>query len=84
MDPKTVKDSETIMYLQDHSTDLSSRPLHDCHLGMDLGSTTAKLVLTDPLGTIIFQRSHRPQAEVLTTLLSMLGDLQTAVGPREV
>jgi len=72
------------MYLQDHSTDLSSRPLHGCHLGMDLGSTTAKLVLTDPSGTIIFQRYLRHQAEVLTTLLSMLGDLQTAVGPVEV
>ena len=84
MGTKTVKDSETIMYLQDHNTDLSSHPLHGCHLGMDLGSTTAKLVLTDPSGSIIFQRYVRHQAEVLTTLLSMLGDLQTAVGPIEV
>ncbi|MGI9537714.1 MAG: acyl-CoA dehydratase activase-related protein [Desulfocapsaceae bacterium] len=68
------------MYLQDHTTDLSSRPLHGCHLGMDLGSTTAKLVLIDPSGTIIFQRYLRHQAEVLTTLLSMLVDLQKAAG----
>lgn len=47
---------------------------------MDLGSTTAKIVLVDPTGAIKFQRYLRHQTEVLSTLLIMLAELQEAIG----
>ena len=69
------------MYLPDQKSDLSSSPAtRASHLGMDLGSTTAKIVLVDPFNNIIFQRYDRHQAEVLSTLLSMLEDLQRMSG----
>ena len=69
------------MYQQDYNIDPALTPaVHACHLGMDLGSTTAKIVLVDPTGAIRFQRYLRHQTEVLPTLLTMLADLQEACG----
>ena len=73
------------MYLQDDVTDHPvRRSPRACHLGMDLGSTTAKIVLIDSSGTIIFQRYLRHQAEVLSTLCTMLLDMQKELGPIKV
>lgn len=53
-------------------------------LGIDLGSTTAKLVLTEPGGHIVFHAYQRHQAEVLPTLLSLIEDLKLKCGNPEV
>ena len=53
-------------------------------LGIDLGSTTAKLVLSEPGGHILFQAYQRHQAEVLPTLLSLIEDLKLKCGNPEV
>ena len=69
------------MYLPDQTSDLSSSPTSRAfHLGMDLGSTTAKIVLIDPSHNILFQRYNRHQAEVLSTLFTMLDELQKRSG----
>ncbi|NNK57056.1 MAG: CoA activase, partial [Desulfofustis sp.] len=81
MGARTVTHPETAMYLPDQTIDLSSPPTaRACHLGMDLGSTTSKIVLVDPFNKIVFQRYHRHQAEVLSTLLTMLAELQRTCG----
>ena len=49
-------------------------------LGIDIGSTTAKLALIDPSGKIEFSDYRRHKADVMGTLLSMLGRLQELVG----
>ena len=53
-------------------------------LGIDLGSTTAKLILLNQHGEQVYSIYRRHHAETRTTLLSMLSDLQNSVGDLEV
>lgn len=69
------------MFLREPSSHPSSHFSTKCiRLGMDLGSTTAKLALIDSDGTIIQRSYQRHQANVSETLLDMLLRLQDVVG----
>ena len=68
------------MYLQDQLNDHSYPHDRAAYLGIDLGSTTAKISLVDSTGSIIYQRYLRHQAEVLSTLLTLLADLREEAG----
>ena len=44
-------------------------------LGIDVGSTTVKLVLLDESGTIIYSRYERHMSNVFETVVQLLQDL---------
>ena len=44
----------------------------DLHVGIDIGSTTAKIIVTDPGGSILYGDYRRHNTEVFRTLLAML------------
>ena len=67
-----------------HEQDAVSRkPLNEARgplfLGVDLGSTTVKAVLTDDAGAVLFSWYDRNQGDPLTRLLPQLADLADAV-----
>jgi predicted CoA-substrate-specific enzyme activase len=49
-------------------------------LGIDIGSTTAKAVLTDESGKILYGNYKRHNAEVFSTLLGILRDIEVSHG----
>lgn len=46
--------------------------MKDLHVGIDIGSTTAKIIVTDPDGSILYGDYRRHNTEVFRTLLAML------------
>ena len=54
------------------------------HAGIDVGSTTAKLVVTDGAGAPLFSRYRRHNADVTGTLGSMLEEARGELGDIEV
>ena len=53
-------------------------------LGIDIGSTTAKIVLLDPAGHTAFTAYRRHNAETLATLRLLLSEAQDALGDAPV
>ncbi len=53
-------------------------------IGIDIGSTTAKLVAVDETGQIVFSRYERHHARAKETVLRLLDELQMSVGDAEV
>ena len=53
-------------------------------LGMDIGSTTAKLVLLDPAGDVAFSAYRRHNAETVAALQTMLREAQVELGDARV
>ncbi len=53
--------------------------LHHC-MGIDIGSTTAKVVLLDGAGRVAYCAYRRHHAETLATLRSILGEARQALG----
>ncbi len=51
------------------------------YLGIDIGSTTAKIVLTDTEGKILFTSYRRHNAEVFTVLLQILDEVVGLIEP---
>ena len=49
-------------------------------LGIDVGSTTVKLVLLDDEGEIRYSRYERHMSNVFETVAEMLGDLHGEMG----
>ena len=49
-------------------------------LGIDIGSTTAKIVLLDSAGSVVFSSYQRHNAETLSTLQSGLWAAQQRLG----
>lgn len=54
------------------------------HIGIDLGSTTAKLVVIDAAGEMIYSAYRRHHAETRAALLGILQDVQAQLGEAEV
>ena len=52
--------------------------------GIDIGSTTAKMVVYDNKNNMIFKTYTRHNADVKETLLSILRDLKTNHGDLEI
>ena len=50
------------------------------HLGIDIGSTTAKIVLLNPAGKVTFSGYRRHNAETLGTLQDMLREAMDKLG----
>jgi activator of 2-hydroxyglutaryl-CoA dehydratase len=53
-------------------------------LGIDIGSTTAKVVLLEPGGRLIFSDYRRHNAEILATVTTILRIASEAVGDQAV
>ena len=53
-------------------------------LGIDIGSTTTKLVILDPSGEKVYSAYRRHNTETLASLKSMLSEAQAALGEVEV
>ena len=53
-------------------------------LGIDLGSTTAKLIVLDALGKQVYSIYRRHHAETRATLQEMLSELQDRLGDEDV
>ena len=53
-------------------------------LGIDVGSTTVKLVLLDDEGKIVYSRYERHMSNVFETVADMLKDLHGEMGELEV
>ncbi len=53
-------------------------------LGIDIGSTTAKLVAVDESGKTIYTKYGRHNAQIRPTLLASLQEMQACVGDKEV
>ncbi len=49
-------------------------------LGLDLGSTTAKIVLLNPIGQVAFSAYRRHYAEIMPALQTLLGEARAALG----
>ena len=49
-------------------------------IGIDIGSTTAKAVLTDNNNTIVYSNYLRHNADVQKTLLEILKQIQEKIG----
>ncbi|MGM0431124.1 MAG: acyl-CoA dehydratase activase-related protein [Spirochaetota bacterium] len=56
----------------------------DFFLGIDIGSTTAKVVLTNSEGTILLSKYQRHNAEVFRILLEMLQEVEKMTGSENV
>lgn len=50
------------------------------HIGLDIGSTTAKMIVTDEQNTLIFSRYQRHQANIMAVILGFFTMLQTELG----
>lgn len=57
--------------------------MHKYYLGIDIGSTTAKAVLTDRDGHILYHNYQRHNAEVFKILLGMLREIEEEVDSRD-
>jgi predicted CoA-substrate-specific enzyme activase len=57
--------------------------MENLYLGIDIGSTTAKVVLTHKDGHILHTRYERHNAEVFSTLLDMLEDIGSRIGAQD-
>ena len=53
-------------------------------LGIDVGSTTVKLVLLDDEGNIRYSRYERHMSNVFKTVIDLLDDMYKAVGDIEL
>jgi predicted CoA-substrate-specific enzyme activase len=53
---------------------------NEYRLGLDAGSTTAKVVVLTPTGNLAFSAYRRHYAEVLSTLQALLAEAQAALG----
>ena len=53
-------------------------------LGIDMGSTTAKFVVVDDSGNIVYTKYERHNAKIMPTLLKCLQEMEAALGDREV
>ena len=51
-----------------------------CHAGIDIGSTTVKLVLLDETGSCIYEEYRRHCAHTRETLADLLSDARERVG----
>ncbi|MBD3276452.1 MAG: CoA activase [Candidatus Marinimicrobia bacterium] len=69
------------MYIDNRVTDMSllNKP-EVMRLGIDVGSTTAKLVLMNQQNDILFSQYRRHRANISETLLAIFDDLQHQVG----
>ncbi|MBQ8159954.1 MAG: 2-hydroxyacyl-CoA dehydratase [Clostridia bacterium] len=55
-----------------------------CHAGMDVGSTTVKLVLLSDDGRILFEAYRRHQAHTQETLAELLREAREQLGPMKI
>ena len=53
-------------------------------IGFDIGSTTAKMVVLDENGNIVFSKYERHNAKVKETVISFLKELLSQVGDEEI
>ena len=58
--------------------------MNNLKLGIDLGSTTAKLIVLDALGKQVHSIYRRHHAETRATLQEMLSELQDRLGNQDV
>lgn len=59
---------------------MNIQPLNDLSLGIDVGSTTARAVLADQAGTIVFSKYTRRRADVRAALDGILAHVQGEFG----
>jgi predicted CoA-substrate-specific enzyme activase len=55
-----------------------------CAAGIDIGSTTAKLVICDPQGEMVFSRYRRHHAQTVETVRSLLSEACRTLGNRNL
>ena len=53
-------------------------------LGIDIGSTTAKLVAVDESGKVVYRKYERHNAKIKPTLMASLQEMRARLGDREV
>lgn len=53
-------------------------------IGFDIGSTTAKMVVLDENGNVVFSKYERHNAKVKETVISFLKELLSQVGDEEI
>ena len=53
-------------------------------IGLDIGSTTAKLVVLDEYDNIVFSKYERHSAKAKETVLSFLKELLPIIGDKEI
>lgn len=53
-------------------------------LGIDMGSTTAKLVAVDESGSVVYRKYERHNAKIKPTLVACLREMLAALGDREI
>ena len=77
------KISDTIIQLRNRDFCGGDTTMHKYYLGIDIGSTTAKAVLTDRDGHILYRNYQRHNAEVFKILLGMLREIEAEVDSQD-